>query len=130
LSKAFPGLDELPRDLALGDADRLGHFREHRLVAAGGDARHHDFEHPYSAELQRVAKETETETTKFVWDGQSIAQEYDELDVTQAAYTHDPRPAPQPFGDLVSQRRDTESSFYHVDARGSSRALPYGVIQI
>jgi RHS repeat-associated protein len=43
--------------------------------------------------------------------------------VTQADYTYDPQPAPQPFGDLVSQHRDAESSFYQFDALGSSRAL-------
>lgn len=77
----------------------------------------------YSAQEQRVSKETETETTKFLWDGQNIVQEYDELDVTQADYTHDPQPAPQPFGNLVSQHRDVESSFYHFDALGSTREL-------
>ena len=43
--------------------------------------------------------------------------------MTQADYTYDPQPAPQPFGDLVSQHRDAESSFYQFDALGSSRAL-------
>ncbi|REJ96414.1 MAG: hypothetical protein DWQ34_04035 [Planctomycetota bacterium] len=77
----------------------------------------------YTAAEQRVEKETDAETVKFLWDGQNIVQEYDELDVTHVDYTNDPRPAPQPFGNLISQHRDAASSFYHYDALGSTRAL-------
>ncbi|REJ96412.1 MAG: RHS repeat protein [Planctomycetota bacterium] len=77
----------------------------------------------YTAAEQRVEKETDAETVKFLWDGQNIVQEYDDLDVTQADYTNDPRPAPQPYGNLISQHRDAASSFYHYDALGSTRSL-------
>ena len=41
--QAFTGLDGLARDLALGDAGRLGH---HMFITSRGDARDEDLEHP------------------------------------------------------------------------------------
>jgi RHS repeat-associated protein len=92
-------------------------------MASAEDAAGDVTTYTYTAAEQRVGKETDTETVKFLWDGQNIVQEYDESDVTQADYTQDPQPAPQPFGNLVSQRRDTASSFYSFDALGSTRNL-------
>ncbi len=77
----------------------------------------------YTALDQRRSAETEDATTKFLWDAQNILQEYDDLDATQAAYTLAPQPEPQPYGDLLSQHRDAESTFYHADALGSTRVL-------
>ena len=46
LQEPFAGLDGLARDLALGDADGLGHLRDHLFVASGRDAGDQDLEHP------------------------------------------------------------------------------------
>ena len=46
LQEPFAGLDRLAGDLALGDADRLGHLGEDLLVASGRDAVDEDLEHP------------------------------------------------------------------------------------
>jgi RHS repeat-associated protein len=67
----------------------------------------------------RLSKETEAGTVRYVWDNQNIIQEQDETGFVEAAYTLNP----QPYGDLVSQHRDAESSFYHYDALGSTESL-------
>jgi hypothetical protein len=46
LQEPLASLDVLAGDLALGDADRLGHLRQDVLVAPGGDASDEDLEHP------------------------------------------------------------------------------------
>ena len=71
-----------------------------------------------SVEL-RVQSETVTETTHSLWDDQNLILEVDETSTVEAAYTL----APQPFGNLISQHRDAESSFYQFDALGSTRQL-------
>jgi len=71
------------------------------------------------ADEYRVEQETEDSTTKYVWDRHNIIQERDELNVVEAEYTY----APQAYGDLISQRRGSESSIYHFDALGSTLAL-------
>jgi RHS repeat-associated protein len=80
----------------------------------------------WNASQMRVAKESDSDTTQFLWDGQNIVREYDGLSLTTAEYTLAPQPQPQPYGDLLSQHRDGDSSFYHFDALGSAQALTDG----
>jgi RHS repeat-associated protein len=77
----------------------------------------------WTAASQRTVKTTPTETAKVLWDGVNVVQEYDGSGITQAEYTLAPQPQPQPYGDLVSERRSNASSFYHFDALGSTQAL-------
>jgi len=67
----------------------------------------------------RVSKETAVGTTNFIWDSENIIREVDDLGTVEAEYTLNP----QPYGHLVSQHRNTDSSYYHYDALGSTRAL-------
>ena len=77
----------------------------------------------YNALGQRVQRETEDgTTTEFLYDGVNLRQESDS-GIVDADYTVAPQPEVQPFGNLLSQRRDSESSFYHFDALGSTVAL-------
>lgn len=76
----------------------------------------------YNALQQRVGRDVDGDVTQFLWDGVNLRQE-SQAGVVEADYTLAPQPEPQPYGDLVSQHRDTESSFYHFDALGSTRVL-------
>ncbi|MCA9090170.1 MAG: HNH endonuclease, partial [Planctomycetaceae bacterium] len=53
---------------------------------------------------------------------QNIIRELDETGLVEAEYTLNP----QPYGDLVSQHQEAESTFYHFDALGSTRVLTDG----
>ena len=70
----------------------------------------------------RLSKETDAGTVQFVWDNQNIIRELDETGLVETEYTLNP----QPYGDLVSQHREAESTFYHFDALGSTRVLTDG----
>ena len=74
------------------------------------------------ADELRIAKETADGVTHFVYDDQNIIQELDETLAVDAEYTLNP----QPYGDLVSQHRDGESSFYNFDALGSTESITDG----
>ena len=67
----------------------------------------------------RLSKETDLEFTSYLWDDQNIILEQDEVDTVDAEYTV----MPQAYGNLISQTRDAESSFYHFDPLGSTREL-------
>ena len=67
----------------------------------------------------RYSKETDFGFTYYVWDNQNIILETDELGLTEAEYTD----APRAFGEMVSQHRNSESTFYHFDLLGSTAAL-------
>ena len=73
----------------------------------------------YSGSLKRVVKETATEETTFIWDGQNILAEVDDVGDTAAQYNY----KPLQYGNLVSQHRDTDSDYYHFDALGSTAAM-------
>ncbi|HEX5202729.1 MAG TPA: hypothetical protein VFW27_22595, partial [Actinoplanes sp.] len=73
----------------------------------------------YEPEGLRVKLEESTGTKKFVWDEQNYLAETDDADDTQVVYTNEPRL----YGNLVSQRRGTDSHWYHFDAIGSTREL-------
>jgi len=72
-----------------------------------------------NADELRFTKETENGITQFIWDNQNIIREVDEINTIEAEYTLNP----QPYGDLVSQRREDESTFYNFDALGSTQSL-------
>ena len=59
--------------------------------------------------------------TNYLWDDDSdnVLMEYDENGVTLAENTHEPGE----FGELISQRRNGATSYYHCDAQGSTRSL-------
>lgn len=66
-------------------------------------------------------KETDTgagiETIKYLWDKHNILQEYDVT--TEAQYNYQP----QAYGNLISQYRSAEPSYYHYDGNFSTAAL-------
>lgn len=57
--------------------------------------------------------------TNFLWDEDSYLDEYDNVGTTTAAYTNEPTE----FGSVVSQHRNTTTSFYHYNAQGSTQQL-------
>tara|TARA_R110000868_G_scaffold325463_1_gene586249 strand:+ start:4112 stop:5107 length:996 start_codon:yes stop_codon:yes gene_type:complete len=57
--------------------------------------------------------------TNYLWDEESYLEEYDELGTTTAAYTNEPTG----FGNVISQRRDSTTNFYHYDGIGSTSEL-------
>jgi len=66
-----------------------------------------------------VTRDDGVEVTQLLWDNNNVLRETDDLGTLQAQYTYQP----QPYGDLVSQHRDSESSFYRFDALGSTTSL-------
>jgi YD repeat-containing protein len=73
----------------------------------------------YNGDGQRVKKQDSSGTVKFVWDGQNILAETNAGDVIQAVYSLEPIM----YGNLISQRRASTTSFYHYDALGSTEGL-------
>ncbi|MCA9031259.1 MAG: hypothetical protein KDA66_10645, partial [Planctomycetaceae bacterium] len=68
----------------------------------------------------RVKLEESTGTKKFVWDNrQAYLAETDANDGTVVVYTQEPRL----YGNLISQRRSSTTSWYHYEALGSTRQL-------
>ena len=59
--------------------------------------------------------------TNYIWDpvDDAVLMETDENDATTAVYTH----RPQQHGNLISQRRGENTSFYHYDGLGSTAAV-------
>lgn len=59
--------------------------------------------------------------TQFIWDplSDNVLEEMDDVGDSQAVYTNEP----DEFDNLVSQRRDISTSYYHFDAIGSTREL-------
>jgi|GEM_PF-1928221 len=67
----------------------------------------------------RLSTETDAGLVQFLWDDQNLIQELDDTGTVEAEYTLNP----QAYGDLVSQRREGDSTFYHYDALGSTQSL-------
>ncbi len=57
--------------------------------------------------------------TKYLWDGDNILAETDGNDTVTTVYTNEP----QQYGNLVSQRSGSTTSYFHFDALGSTRQL-------
>jgi RHS repeat-associated protein len=73
----------------------------------------------FSGDGQRVQIVDSQGTKKPIWDLQNVLLETDGSNVTQVVYTLEPAG----FGNLVSQRRGSTTSFYFFDALGSTRKL-------
>lgn len=73
----------------------------------------------YNADGLRVEKDDSSGTTKSLWDCQNILLDANASNVTQALYTSQP----SLFGNLLSQSRGGQSSFYQFEALGSTVAL-------
>ena len=58
-------------------------------------------------------------TTKYIWDEQNYVAEADATDTINVVYTNEP----QQYGNLVSTRISSTSSYHHFDALGSTRQL-------
>jgi len=76
----------------------------------------------YDGDHLRRKRQNGSGTTRYLWDDQQVLLETNGNGVTQARYTL----APFGYGDLVSMRRASTTSFYHFDAIGSTRALTDG----
>src|SRR5690606_4895816 len=72
-----------------------------------------------NAEERIVEQDDGVTVTRFLWDNNNVVRETDEVGAVEAEYTYQP----EPFGDLVSQRRDADSTFYRFDALGSTTGL-------
>ncbi len=67
----------------------------------------------------RIGKEDDDGYVGYVWDKHNIIAETDEFDVAEVEYDL----VPAQHGKLLARREDSESSFYHFDATGSTRQL-------
>ena len=57
--------------------------------------------------------------TNYLWNEDSYLEEYDEVGTATVTYTNEPIV----FGNLLSQRKDSSTSFYHYDVLGSTSEL-------
>ncbi|MFO0915192.1 MAG: RHS repeat-associated core domain-containing protein [Pirellulales bacterium] len=80
----------------------------------------------FNGDGQRVQIVDSQGTKKPIWDLENILLETDGSNVTQVVYTLEPAG----YGNLVSQRRGSTTSFYHFDRLGSTRKLTSSVSAI
>ena len=73
----------------------------------------------YDADGLRLKLEEPTGTKLFVWDDQNYLAETDGAGATETAFTAEP----SAYGSLISHRKAGETTTYHFDALGSTRAL-------
>ncbi|WLD13371.1 RHS repeat-associated core domain-containing protein [Planctellipticum variicoloris] len=93
----------------MGDITTYSWDYENRLVQV---------EHPtgeivtsvYDPDGHRVAQDDGVAAQQFVYDGNNLLQERDDVGTVEADYTY----VPQEYARYVSQQRDAESRFYHV----------------
>ena len=59
--------------------------------------------------------------TRYIWDvvSDNVLMETDDAGETTAVYTQEP----DRYGELISQHRDGQTSYYHFDGEGNTRAL-------
>ena len=76
-------------------------------------------QYTYNGDGQRVQIVDSQGTKKQIWDGENILLETDGANATQVVYTNEPAG----YGNLVSQRRGSTTSYYLFDALGSTRKL-------
>lgn len=93
---------------------------ENRLIAADTDGDGvNDVTNQYDVDGIRVAQIANGEETRFLIDANrpyaQVLEEYTPSNVLKASYIHGI--------DLISQKRDGNKSFFHVDGLGSTRAL-------
>lgn len=63
----------------------------------------------YDPDGHRVAQDDGVATQQFVYDGNNLLQERDDVGTVEADYTY----VPQEYARYVSQQREAESRFYH-----------------
>jgi len=73
----------------------------------------------YNGDGQRVQKQDLTNTTRLVWDAENVVIETDGANVIQALYTLEPTI----YGNVLSQSRGGQDSYYLFDVLGSARQL-------
>lgn len=73
----------------------------------------------YDADNRRVQKQNSAASAKYVWDLDAMLLETNLVDVTQAVYSI----PPNGHANLLSQRRDADTRYYHFDATGSTDRL-------
>jgi len=73
----------------------------------------------YRPDNLRVELQDSTGTTRSVWDGQKVVLEADGSNATQAVYSL----TDGAYGDLISQRRGSTSSYFAFDPLGSADRL-------
>ncbi|MBL8820592.1 MAG: hypothetical protein JNL58_31510 [Planctomyces sp.] len=76
----------------------------------------------YNGDGLRVAEDHDGTVTLFVYDGNNRLQETDDVGTVEAEYTY----LPLPYAEVLSQRRDMESSFYLCDGIRNIRQLTDG----
>ena len=76
-------------------------------------------QYTFNGDGQRVQIVDSQGTKKPIWDFQNVLLETDGSNVTQVVYTLEPAG----YGNLVSQRRSSTTSYYLFDALGSTRKL-------
>jgi RHS repeat-associated protein len=108
-----------------GDRTTYGWDFENRMTRAllPGGARN---TMAYTPDSLRVHLEESAGTKKFVWDDQNYLAETDAANDAQVVYTNEPAG----YGNLVSQRRGSTTSWYHFDALGSTRQLTDAPVNI
>jgi RHS repeat-associated protein len=73
----------------------------------------------YNGDGLRVQKQDSTGTTKHVWDAENMLLETDGLNMIAAVYTLQPLQ----YGNLISQRLGSVTSYFAFDVAGSARYL-------
>lgn len=76
-------------------------------------------QYAYNGDGQRIQVIDSQGTKKAIWDNENILLETDSSDNTQVVYTLEPAR----YGNLISQRRGSTSSYFLFDALGSTRKL-------
>lgn len=76
----------------------------------------------YNADGLRVMQDDGVAETHFVYDGNNLLQETDDVGTTEAEFTY----LPQADAELISQRRSGDSSFYQFDGIKNVRQLTDG----
>jgi YD repeat-containing protein len=73
----------------------------------------------YNSDLLRVSREADLDNAGYIWDKKNLLHETDEFGDPQLDYHYEQ----QEYGNLISRREDTETTYYHFDALGSTDAL-------
>ncbi len=70
-------------------------------------------------EERLVQRDDGVDIRRSLWDNNNVLRETDDLGAVAVQYTY----APEPYGDLISQHADGDSTFHQYDALGSTTGL-------
>ncbi len=70
-------------------------------------------------EERLVQRDDGVDVRRYLWDNNNVLRETDDLGAVETQSTY----APQPYGDLISQHQDGDSTFHQYDALGSTTGL-------